>query len=111
MISWLYDTKFPALIPGASASVSFLTTDIFRLEGPITIFNTPSFANASVVGQWAQDATTSSTFSGTVSGSVLSLSAPMPSGRCGKEKSLAASHTTDDVPHWTIFWRLHHKPC
>jgi hypothetical protein len=73
MISWLYDTKFPALIPGASASVSFFTDDIFRLEGPVTLYNTPGNAKDNVLGQWAQDSTTESTFSGTVLGSVLTL--------------------------------------
>jgi hypothetical protein len=75
MISWLFGTKFPALIPGASASVPFLTADLFRLEGPATIFGAPINLKDNLTGQWAQDSTTRSTFSGTVASSVLTLSA------------------------------------
>ncbi len=75
MISWLYGTKFPALIPGASPSVPFMTTDLYRLEGPVTIYSTPTNAKDNITGQWAQDVVTKSTLSGTVASNVLTLSA------------------------------------
>ena len=34
MISWLFDAKFPALIPGANPGVSFIATGQWRVEGP-----------------------------------------------------------------------------
>jgi hypothetical protein len=34
MNSWLFSTKFPALVPGSSSSTPFLTTPVFRLERP-----------------------------------------------------------------------------
>ena len=34
MVSWLFDSRFPNTIPGASANVQFLATGIWRVEGP-----------------------------------------------------------------------------
>lgn len=70
MVSWLFGTKFPNTIPGASPNVQFITTGQWRSDGP-SLFSTHSFDV--IFEQWAQDAVTSSTFSGTVSGSVLTL--------------------------------------
>ena len=74
MISWLYDTKFPALIPGTSSSVPFLSGDLFRLEGAVTLYSNPiKMTQGDVYSQWTQDVVTKSTFSGTVAGSLLTL--------------------------------------
>ena len=72
MISWLYGTKFPNTIPGASAGVSFITTGQWRIEGP-QAFSQPGDFLDGVHDQWTQDVVTKSTFSGTVAGSVLTL--------------------------------------
>ena len=69
MNSWLFSTKFPALVPGYSASTPFLTTPVIRLERPGTFFT--DLGDDVGTSQWAQDVATSSTFSGTVSGGVL----------------------------------------
>jgi hypothetical protein len=74
MISWLYGTKFPALVPGASPSVPFITTGQWRIEGPQE-FTNPVLALDGVHDQWTQDIATKSTFSGTVTSSVLTLTA------------------------------------
>jgi hypothetical protein len=73
MVSWLYDTKFPNLIPGANPSVSFITTGQWRIEGPSLFSGAGNLAWDGVHDQWTQDIATSSTFSGTVAGSVLTL--------------------------------------
>ena len=71
MNSWLFSKKFPALVPGYSASTSFLTTPVFRLERPGTFFT--DLRDDALTSQWAQDVATSSTLSGTVSAGVLTL--------------------------------------
>ena len=71
MVSWLYDTKFPALVPGASASVPFYTTGQWRDEGPAFFYGVN--ASGGIYEQWAQDIVTKSTFSGTIAGTTLTL--------------------------------------
>jgi hypothetical protein len=73
MISWLYGTKFPALVPGANPSVPFITTGQWRIEGP-SLFSNTNLPLDGVHDQWTQDVATSSTFSGTIASSVLTLS-------------------------------------
>ena len=76
MVSWLYSTKFPALIPGASPGVPFLSTGQWRIEGPIGFtFPVTYLQQSGFYDQWAQDVATQSLFSGTVASSVLTLSA------------------------------------
>ncbi len=72
MISFLYGTKFPALVPGASASVPFMTTGQWRIEGP-SLFSSPTLAFDGVHDQWTQDIATKSTFSGTIASNILTL--------------------------------------
>jgi hypothetical protein len=72
MVSWLYGVKFPNMVPGASAGVSFITTGQWRVEGP-QLFSVSTDALDGVHDQWTQDIVTQSTFSGTVAGSVLTL--------------------------------------
>ncbi len=73
MLSWLYGAKFPALIPGASPSVPFLSGSQFRVEGPLELYSQPILAKDDVYEQWSQDIATQSTFSGTVASNVLTL--------------------------------------
>ena len=73
MISWLFGVKFPALIPGSSASVPFLTTPTFRLQRPGTMTGD---LKDNLTSDWAQVVATSSTFPGTISSGVLLLSGP-----------------------------------
>ena len=44
-VSWLYGTRFPALIPGQSASTPFISANPWRGEGPI-YFNAAATGNA-----------------------------------------------------------------
>jgi hypothetical protein len=74
MISFLYGTKFPALVPGASASVPFMTTGQWRIEGP-ELFSATNLAFDGVHDQWTQDIATKSTFSGTIASNILTLTA------------------------------------
>jgi hypothetical protein len=71
MLSWFYGVKFPALVPGASPSVPFLVTGIWRDEGPLVFTNTAD--QQGVIEQDSEDMATNSTFSGTVVGGVLTL--------------------------------------
>jgi hypothetical protein len=65
MVSWLYGTKFPALIPGANPNVPFITTGQWRIEGPVGFSSTAAYLQASAIyDQWSQDVVTSSTFNG-----------------------------------------------
>lgn len=74
MVSWLYGTKFPALIPGASPNVPFMTTGQWRVEGPLAFGLSTDLQDGSY-DAWAEDIATKSTFSGTIASSVLTLSA------------------------------------
>ena len=74
LVSWLYGVKFPATMPGASASVPFLTTGQWRQEGPVAFSTTKQDEEDSgLYDQWAMDAVTKSTFNGHISGTVLTL--------------------------------------
>ena len=83
MMSWLVGVKFPALVPNNSPSTSFFATYLFRLERPASV---TTDLKEDILGQWAQDVATKSTFSGTVSSGVLTLTANAGSVRCGKER-------------------------
>ena len=75
MVSWLFDTRFPNTIPGGSANTQFLATGFWRVEGPSAFglsSNVGSFKDG-ISEQLSEDMTTPSVFSGTVSGSVLTL--------------------------------------
>lgn len=76
MISWLYGVKFPALIPGASPTVSFITTGQWRVEGPQAFIAPTDFLDG-VHDQWTQDVATQSLFTGhtTAATSKLTLDA------------------------------------
>lgn len=75
-VSWLYGTRFPAIIPGQSASTPFISAEYWRGEGPIDFFgNGGQGPAANLFQQWAIDIATQSTFSGTIASSVLTLSA------------------------------------
>ena len=75
-VSWLYATKFPALIPGQSASTPLISANYWRGEGA------DYFAPSATLGQqgnlfqqWSQDVATKSTFPGSIGGGVLTLTA------------------------------------
>jgi hypothetical protein len=74
MISHFFGVKFPALVPGSSPAVPLLSNDIYRVEVPLLASGangSPPYTEQPVFSQWTEDVATSSTFSGTVSGSVL----------------------------------------
>ena len=77
MVSWLYGTRFPDTIPGVSASTPFVSAGFWRGTGAIYFITAASVqcCSAYASAQWYQDVVTKSTFSGTISGSVLTLSA------------------------------------
>jgi hypothetical protein len=77
MISWLYGVRFPDTIPGVSASTPFISAGFWRGTGAIYFITAASVqcCSAYASAQWYQDVVTKSTFSGTISGSVLTLSA------------------------------------
>jgi hypothetical protein len=74
MVSWLYGTKFPALIPGASSGVPFLATGQWRIEGPVGFANSNDLQDGSY-DQWATDVVTQSIISGQIASNVLTLKA------------------------------------
>ena len=70
MVSWLFSTKFPNLIPGASPSVSFLSTGQWRIEGPVGFTLTATdFQESGLYDQWAQDTVTKSLLTGHITAS------------------------------------------
>jgi hypothetical protein len=76
MISWLFDAKFPALVPGASPGVSLITTGQWRVEGPVAFSQQGNFLDG-IHDQWTQDIATQSLFTGhtTAATSKLTLDA------------------------------------
>ena len=76
MISWLFDAKFPALIPGANPGVSFIATGQWRVEGPKAFLEQADLLDG-VHDQWTQDVATQSLFTGhtTAATSKLTLDA------------------------------------
>lgn len=73
-VSYLFSTKYPALIPNSNPSVAFISPGAWHNEGPS---NMVSFINAdfNLQDQWDTDVATKSTFSGTINSgtSVLTL--------------------------------------
>jgi hypothetical protein len=74
MVGWLFYSKFPALIPGASPNVSAITTGQWRVEGP-QAFVVPNLFLDGVHDQWTQDFATQSIISGQIASGVLTLKA------------------------------------
>ena len=65
MVSWLFSTKFPNLIPGANPAVPFLSTGQWRIEGPSGFTNTTvQLQESGLYDQWAQDVVTKSLLTG-----------------------------------------------
>lgn len=75
-VAWLYHTRFPAVLPGQSASTPVFTNSQWRGQGPQYFNSTAVGAQQSnaIFGQWGQDFATKSTFSGSVAGTTLTLS-------------------------------------
>lgn len=71
--SWFYDTKFPNALPGFSATIPQIVLQSWRAEGA-AMFNNPAFGQIDICDQWGQDFSTKSTFPGSISGGVLTLS-------------------------------------
>src|ERR1700722_1433827 len=69
--------QVPDTIPGVSASTPFISAGFWRGTGAIYFITAASVqcCSAYASAQWYQDVVTKSTFSGTISGSVLTLSA------------------------------------
>jgi hypothetical protein len=74
MVSGLYGSQFPNTIPGSSAATPFIAALHWRAEGPFA-FTYPAAQQEGACVQWAEDISTKSMFSGTISGGVLTLSA------------------------------------
>jgi hypothetical protein len=73
--SWLYDAKFPKMFPGFSASTPFITFGQFRDEGPVFFNSSNNYGKLNICDQLFQDLATKSTFTGSISGGVMTLSA------------------------------------
>jgi hypothetical protein len=73
-MSWLYGTKF-ATIPGMSAATPQITFGQFRDEGPVFFNSQNNGGKLNICDQYFEDFATKSTFSGSISSGVLTLSA------------------------------------
>jgi hypothetical protein len=77
-VSWLYGTRFPAILPGQSASTPFFSANEWRGEGPDYFSNVAvgfQAQSGNLYQQWSLDVATKSTFSGSIASGVLTLSA------------------------------------
>jgi hypothetical protein len=90
MVSWLYGTRFPALVPGASPSVAYIATGQWRVEGPTYVFGA-GYAWDGLYDQWAQDSATPSTFSGTIASGKLTLGSSAAVGQMWEGEVLAGA--------------------
>jgi hypothetical protein len=76
-LGWLYGSKFPALLPGQTATTPVFTVSAWRGSGP-QYFNYAAIGaqvqSDALYGQWGQDFATPSTFSGSIASGVLMLS-------------------------------------
>ena len=72
---WLYWKKFPATFPGFSAATPQIAFGQFRDEGANFFNDADNGGKLNICDQFFQDFSTKSTFSGSISGSVLTLSA------------------------------------
>ncbi len=94
MISWLYDTKFPNLIPGSSATTPFISAGYWRGSGPVYFFlgascTAGAFTTWLVVSNGIMTWRRNRLSRGAISGGVLPHCPPMRSARCGRAKSSA----------------------
>ncbi len=67
-LGYFYETKMASLIPGQTANVPAILIGYFRAQGPGGINASNQLASQLGCDQWFRDATTSSTFTGTVTG-------------------------------------------
>ena len=76
-MGWHFGTRFPSTIPGQLANTPFISGNFWR-DGGAAGFILPTqaggVAHDQVYTQWSIDVATPSTFSGTISGSTLTLS-------------------------------------
>ena len=72
-VSWTYDTKFPAIIPGQLSSVPPIESNFWRAEGANNFSDANQTFTTFQFEQWVYDFTSPSTFNGTISGSTLTL--------------------------------------
>jgi hypothetical protein len=72
-LSWLYGTKYPALIPGMSAATPLIMALHWRTEGALALANNNAAEGIGLLDQIGQDMTMSSTFNGTIAGATLTL--------------------------------------
>jgi hypothetical protein len=74
--SWVYGTKMSAVIPGQTSTTPFILLNYWRgegVEGFIGAAGSGNSAGGALFEQWASDVSSPSTFSGTISGSTLTL--------------------------------------
>ena len=72
-VSWTYDTKMPNIIPGELANTPIIESNFWRAEGANNFINTGNTIGTFEFEQWVADFTAPSMFSGTISGSTLTL--------------------------------------
>jgi hypothetical protein len=75
-VSWLYDTRFPSLIPGQTNTTPFICANYWRSEGAITFVAPAGVNNAnrtSLFEQWSEDMCAPSAFPGFIASNVLTL--------------------------------------
>ena len=107
MASWLNDSRFASL-PGFSASTPFLSTGQWRTEGAYSLI-APGDPGQGLCDQWGIDVVTKSTFSGTISGGVLTLGASAAVGPMweGEVVSCAPFSLTCAIPQGVYITSLH----
>ena len=71
--SWLYDTKMPNLLPGMSTNAAQIASGQYRDEGPIFFNSSDNGGKLNICDEWFQDFSTKSTFNGTISGAIFTL--------------------------------------
>ena len=111
MISWLYGVKFPAMIPGASPTVSFITTGQWRVEGPQAFIAPTDFLDG-VHDQWTQDVATQSLFTGHTTAASFQAHPGRRHGLSdvgGRDPWLRHVYATN-LQHRPLFRQLYHQP-
>jgi hypothetical protein len=91
-VSWLYGTKFPNVLPGQTASTPFACGNYWRGQGPnYFIANSISTKTTPMFSQFTIDECTKSTWTGSITSSVLTLSATPASGTMWEGEPIAVS--------------------
>ncbi len=107
-VSWLYATRFPALIPGQTASIPLISANYWRGEGADYFAPTSTQGQqADLFQQWSQDVATKSTFPGSIASGVLTLTAAA-TGPMWEGEVVDCVTISGGCPLNQEFGRLHH---